>query len=274
MVKPAQSADIMLTNINHPDILSTLNLTSPRLGDTEDFYVELLWQDTPGVLGSPTSCIKQIEKRRANTVNTSSIRVTAGDVEGNAVVALKKQNTGQILWSWHIWVTHYQPDDIQAQSANGEYYEPSAKGSLYKYQDYLFMDRFLGATFTDGNNGDPQWIKSQWYKDTNQASTQLLAKASGFFYQWGRKDPILTATYPDKSSTKLEDTPVYDANGNKINIPDCKLWLDSIKVSIENPLRIMYYSFYNEARSWGTSKSKNIFDPCPEGWRVPHTPLI
>ncbi|MDR1939115.1 MAG: hypothetical protein LBQ73_11555, partial [Tannerellaceae bacterium] len=275
MVKPnGQQIDILLTNINHPDILSTLNLASPRLKDNEDFDVKLLWQDTPGVVGSSNSCIKQIDKMQGTTVNSSYIRVTGGDVEGNAVIVITKKGSTKILWSWHIWVTHYNPDAITPQQ-DGENHSIPANGSLYKHQNYLYMDRFLGAIFTPGNDGSPTWIKSQDYSENNMTTAKLLTKASGYYYQWGRKDPILTLTVtnmPPQGSYKTRDTPVYDAMGQEITISSYILMSNGIDTSIENPLRVMNYSFFREARSWGTSKSKNIFDPCPEGWRVPHSP--
>jgi hypothetical protein len=276
MLKPnGEKVDIALTNVNHPDILSTLNLASPRLADKEDFDVELLWQDTPAPVGNPLSCIGKIEKTISGTVNSSYITVTSGGVEGNAVVALRKQKSGKILWSWHIWVTHYDPDAIANQpTPKEENYLPAAKGSIYKYLNYLYMDRFLGAVFPANNDGSPQYIRSQNYNEKTLTNAHLLTKASGYFYQWGRKDPMLTSTVSRLRDYKLDDTPVYNSSGQKINPPSIILWGDSIKVSIEYPLYMLNYSFYLETRSWGTNKSKNIFDPCPEGWRVPHSPSV
>ena len=70
--------------------------------------------------------------------------------EGNAVIAAKDAS-GNILWSWHIWLT----DQPQAQVYNND------AGTM--------MDRNLGATSaTPGDVG-----------------------ALGLLYQWGRKDPFL-----------------------------------------------------------------------------------
>ena len=70
--------------------------------------------------------------------------------EGNAVIAAKDAN-GNILWSWHIWLT----DQPQAH--------------VYNNNAGTMMDRNLGATSaTPGDVG-----------------------ALGLLYQWGRKDPFL-----------------------------------------------------------------------------------
>ena len=70
--------------------------------------------------------------------------------EGNAVIAAKDAS-GNILWSWHIWLTDYPVDQIYYNSA----------GTL--------MDRNLGAT----------------------SATPGEVGTLGLMYQWGRKDPFL-----------------------------------------------------------------------------------
>ena len=70
--------------------------------------------------------------------------------EGNAVIAAKDAS-GNVLWSWHIWLT----DQPQEQT----YYNNAG----------TMMDRNLGAT----------------------SATPGDAGALGLLYQWGRKDPFL-----------------------------------------------------------------------------------
>lgn len=90
--------------------------------------------------------------------NTFTVTPTAGT--GNAVVAMKN-STGDILYSWHIWVTDYDPEIASTQKSNN---------------GFIFMDRNLGA-FTDG------------YAIT-------LEDTYGLYYQWGRKDPFKSTTLP------------------------------------------------------------------------------
>ncbi len=70
--------------------------------------------------------------------------------EGNAVIAAKDAS-GNILWSWHIWLTD-QP-----------------KEHVYRNNAGTMMDRNLGAT----------------------SATPGDVEALGLLYQWGRKDPFL-----------------------------------------------------------------------------------
>jgi hypothetical protein len=74
-----------------------------------------------------------------------------GTATGNAVIAAK-DGSGKILYSWHIWVTDYNPDSLATQKSNN---------------GFIFMDRNLGAM----------------ENTTTPASY-------GLYYQWGRKDPF------------------------------------------------------------------------------------
>ena len=99
--------------------------------------------------------------------------------EGNAVIAAKDAN-GNILWSWHIWLTD-QP-----------------QGQVYYNDAGTMMDRNLGATSaTPGDVG-----------------------ALGLLYQWGRKDPFLgsssisTITWPSAVSSNSSNGTIAYATAN------------------------------------------------------------
>lgn len=153
--------------------------------------------------------------------------------EGNAVIAAKDAS-GNILWSWHIWLTD-QP-----------------VGQVYCNDAGTMMDRNLGATSeTPGDVG-----------------------ALGLLYQWGRKDPFLgasgiytnakansTITWPSKvSSNEINGTIEY-AMGNPTTF-----------ISYNSYNEDWYYTgdLNTDNTRWTTSKSdKSIYDPCPVRWRVP-----
>ena len=152
--------------------------------------------------------------------------------EGNAVIAAKDAS-GEILWSWHIWLT----DQPQGQ----EYYNNAG----------IMMDRNLGATSaTPGDVG-----------------------ALGLLYQWGRKDPFLgsssissstvaksTISWPSAVSSDSSKGTIAYATANpttfiKYNSNNCD-WYYTGSSSTDNT-------------RWATDKDKSIYDPCPSGWRVP-----
>ena len=98
--------------------------------------------------------------------------------EGNAVIAAQDAD-GNILWSWHIWLT----DQPQSHAYNNN------AGTM--------MDRNLGATSaTPGDVG-----------------------ALGLLYQWGRKDPFLgsaksTITWPSTVSSDSSNGTIAYATAN------------------------------------------------------------
>lgn len=94
-----------------------------------------------------------------------------------------RNDKGDILWSWHVWVTDYHPDATGDASVD----EPETKRKQkYTYgnhpNQYPIMDRNLGALagYT-----------------TIPAEEEDRSKAHGFHYQWGRKDP-----FPSSYTTK------------------------------------------------------------------------
>ena len=153
--------------------------------------------------------------------------------EGNAVIAAKDAS-GNILWSWHIWLT----DQPQAQ--------------VYNNNAGTMMDRNLGATSaTPGDVG-----------------------ALGLLYQWGRKDPFLgsssissstlaksTITWPSKVSSNSSNGTIEYATAHPTTF-----------ITYNSSNYDWYYtgSSSTDNTRWTTSSSaKSIYDPCPAGWRVP-----
>ena len=153
--------------------------------------------------------------------------------EGNAVIAAKDAS-GNILWSWHIWLTD-QP-----------------QGQVYYNNAGTMMDRNLGATSaTPGDVG-----------------------ALGLLYQWGRKDPFLsgdsissdalaksTITWPSAVSSNSSTGTIAYATAHPTTF---------ISLNYDNADWYYTGSFLTDNTRWTTSEtSKSIYDPCPVGWRVP-----
>ena len=151
--------------------------------------------------------------------------------EGNAVIAAKDAS-GNILWSWHIWLTD-QPEGQEYSNGAG-----------------TMMDRNLGATSaTPGDVG-----------------------ALGFLYQWGRKDPFLgsssisestiassTITWPLAVKSDQSNGTIAYATANPTTF---------IKNNTKNYDWYYTGSSSTDDTRW-TESSKSIYDPCPSGWRVP-----
>ena len=153
--------------------------------------------------------------------------------EGNAVIAAKDAS-GNILWSWHIWLT----DQPQAQVYNND------AGTM--------MDRNLGATSaTPGDVG-----------------------ALGLLYQWGRKDPFLGSSSISrntiaKSTITWPSAVKSDSSNGTIDYATAN---PTTYITYNNKNYDWYYTGDSSTDNtrWTTSSSvKSIYDPCPAGWRVP-----
>ena len=153
--------------------------------------------------------------------------------EGNAVIAAKDAS-GNILWSWHIWLT----DEPQGQ----EYYNNAG----------TMMDRNLGATSaTPGDVG-----------------------ALGLLYQWGRKDPFLGSSSISSSSALSKSTITWpEAVLSRSNgTIEYAIAHPTTFITYNNKNNDWYYtgtSSTDNTRWTEFDMAKSKYDPCPVGWRVP-----
>lgn len=206
----------------------------------------LVWQDTRSLISSV-----------AGSGEDGVIVVQTNNASGNAVVAAVKGT--EIVWSWHLWVTDYDPEAAPLVFTN------QTTGVTY-----TMMDRNLGAR-------------------SEKAGT---ADCFGLLYQWGRKDPFVGARGIE------EDVLInkYDIDNNVI--PDRVLLYDwslmnsgdqNIDLAIQNPDAYILAKSGSPTGSqfsdwvtteaadqdndlWGyVSKYKTKYDPCPEGWRISPT---
>lgn len=199
------------------------------LNMNSDISAELLWQDEKNL-------IKSISLADGNKKEASEIRVTTNkEVEGNAVIAIKVGDN--IRWSWHLWITRYDPNTNTSQKP---------------FNERIFMDRNLGALSTTPGN-----------------ITSL-----GTLYQWGRKDPlpgsakITGNTDKELYSINNEIIDIF----KKMPVQDS----DNLANTIINPATLYtaqndWYSNNKYSNNlWNSSTgTKTIYDPCPKGWRVP-----
>lgn len=159
------------------------------------------------------------------------IVVLTGGFQGNAVVALKGNNN-EIKWSWHIWVTE----------------DASDIGTVTMPSGAKLMDRNLGAT------------------------TKVISEAGaiGLQYQFGRKDPFTaSASFGTPSEVLLFG---LDGSNPAIESVDGPR---SLAYVTANPLTYVKSQWVDwcdqDIRTWWNDDSgtKTVYDPCPEGWRVP-----
>lgn len=219
---------------------STQNVTPKKLSGVE---ARILWE---------TGSVRNAVIRSAE-YSDGRICFETGTAHGNAVIGLFDA-AGTCIWSWHIWAVDYDPLSTAKTYSTGA----------------VFMDRNLGAETT--------------------SLTDVRSK--GMYYQWGRKDPFV---YPSSNAPSNSYTPaaVTSLEGYEFKAPGRNATLPiptvsyTIQWSIEHPTVVMVgnpnsASWHNPLNPnlWGnytngttasTVNRKTIYDPCPPGWRVPHT---
>lgn len=112
--------------------------------------------------------------------------------QGNSVIAIR-DNNGNVMWSWHIWVTDESLGTTNLRKIK------SKSGSNMVYQ---FLNFNLGSTDEDTRTYKGRSVKIKIEQVEGNASPAIItiyqnskegvSYISGSpFYQWGRKDPLL-----------------------------------------------------------------------------------
>jgi len=148
---------------------------------------------------------------------------------GNALVAARDES-GKILWSWHIWIPA----------------TPIVTANFGGIMGVDLMDRNLGALVA-----------------TAATDEQIDPTSYGLMYQWGRKDPF-TAADAFKSSS-----PATYAGVPEEMAPGQILLEDAIaNPRLLGHINNGDWCLVANNEFWADAE-KTIYDPCPPGYRVP-----
>ncbi len=214
---------------------------------------------------------------------------TDGKLEGNIMIGVKRLSEADrmdvYLWSWHLWVTSYNPDQRDdAVWGGSQYTYPVTGGNIHRYSGTTWANTYTNVYIMDRNLGA-----------MSATRTDGLAKTGGLYYQHGRKDPFP----PMYEGYKLygidgHSDVKFDAYEGDV-IKRVKNWV-SFATAVKNPFAFYfsheYYTgtspaerasdWYNynagngdqpKNRPWynpdGNVYTKCIYDPCPPGWQVP-----
>lgn len=173
----------------------------PNVEDKKIDHLEIIWQ-TKNCIGDnsdPNNPRVWITPNTEAPIN-SEITVLTGD-EGNALVGAYNSK-GDIIWSWHIWVTPNEPDNL-GNAIVYTTYRWDSKG-IYteepRVPGYAIMPCNIGAlAFRSDDDMSDYSLKA----GTKFPESQI--RTFGTLYQWGRKDPFPPMIY----STGTEDANGY-----------------------------------------------------------------
>lgn len=196
---------------------------------------------------------------------------------GNAIIALRRKGPDNpILWSWHLWITDYDPEEAFGHIPQDEVYAyPVTGGVVHRYEGAVWSGDYARRFIMDRNLGSP-------------SVDNLNAGNGALYYQFGRKDPL----FGDKSVEGSKFT-MIDYN----SIYDPSQPISTLVYSIQNPLVFIDHRDAVSRRAWtegnkynpelfdgtivwhdprtssqhymGTLMEKSVFDPCPPGYMIP-----
>ena len=227
---------------------------------------QVLWQTAPDLVSN----VKLRNGYVYFTLNGEAERGTL--TAGNAVIAVYSEAgaSGDILWSWHIWVTDA---DLDAHLQTWTVHADAAQYSSYR--DPQLMDRNLGALTT---------------ADFSESGTN---ESHGLHYQWGRKDPFIGAD--NSSSQSRVAAPTYDSQNKELgamtkasSFSSAAAWTHVDQKLSRSDIAKYPMAFVSGADNhfwmeetahdlWGLPicgietndlGHKTIYDPCPPGYRV------
>lgn len=270
--------------------IATTDQNKYSLSDGDEWVAEVVWQDSPEDLfyfcddnrTKKEPCCHTVE----GTWPENSIRLRPTGVgTGNVVVGVRKKNhdpeVDGYMWSWHLWITDYDPDYKGGVNDSQSYYAVEG-GGVHRYltgtwktnlpasNGCIIMDRNYGAKRVDASNQQEQ------------------IECSGMYYHFGRKDPFPDPEIPLYCWKKTAET---ERNETEIMVNDAELDAKSkfvkiiyasttIENSVNHPNWIYNNSSYwlteHKTFAWTTyhwnapAAGDDIFDPCPFGWQLPN----
>lgn len=232
----------------------------------------ILWQDVPYL-------VTYVELVHGYVRFSLHEKCRTEGLQGNAVIAVYDES-GNILWSWHIWVNS-GIEDITYPSLT---FEDPENSSQYDYtpnsterktlSNVRIMNMNLGAT------------KASWQAGEDLEDLEDLLDCYGFYYQWGRKDPSPIPSSYNYGQSDMTTKPYYYMDeGERKRVYRYLDLSPTVEMGALHPLDIVAPSQFTQAyvndwlfdsvdQLWGYNPStqkvekKTIYDPCPYGYRV------
>lgn len=241
------------------------------LGDA--WTAEILWQDVPEPEfirfvdpangGLPTTTMQGTGPDQRITLTAKS------GSAGNALIGIKKVGHEGVgyLWSWHLWVTDYNPDRRVAPQ-DGVYCYAVQGGAVHRYRGYLW------------EGPDAPYLNKYTMDRSFGARHAGYSSTGAIFYQFGRKDPMPGTygnTFYDATGTPLSSADPMNPGTNNPPMPQGV----TLATGVLNPTAWYCMSQTGNWTNEGTSTGypwndpqpgldrKSIFDPCPPGWKLP-----
>lgn len=228
---------------------------------------ELVWQDVMDL-------VTDIKYNAGSNGGNISFKVDRFSIQqGNAVIAIKDASNN-VLWSWHIWVTDENIDNvIEVTNYQNVKYNIMPVNLGWCDDDVTtYAERSCKVRFTAGDASKEVTIR--------QVSASITIRGNHPYYQWGRKDPLRPSnglantnkTWYDKNGTSSQSNPATENFSagvtcimNYILKPDVMQY----QASGDNA----YANLWSVDNTVYTANDnpvvKTVYDPSPVGFKLP-----
>lgn len=257
------------------------NYSNNILGTTGKWRVELIaynFNNDDNSISFTKSTGKGIKDKEGN-LEYFEVSVKA-NTKGNVIVALYPEgqpSTSGALWSWHLWITDYTPDDALARSPEAGVYEyPVTGGVVHRYEGNAWKEggKYANSYIMDRNLGAA---------DVNYHGRGNNLGQGALYFQFGRKDPIfgVQPVYGEFGTTDVTETTLSTSVRYSVMYPLKYMYPRGLTTSsryawtlgnIYNPTTNDKTILWNDpetATGGSNPGGKSIFDPCPPGYCLP-----
>lgn len=296
--------------------------TGGLITNSINWEVELYWQDRADLVTNKSEyadsriTLSKSSGQGALEDGYFSVTVPTEAGSGNFLVAIRTVNgsvRSDIFWSWHFWVTDYNPDQPVSIMGNKWTY-PVPGGQVERYGSPVFgfpnnvMVTSNPLVYSHNYAGyDPtvtvtapyaQAVVMDRYVGALNSDHLRPAMRGALFYQFGRKDPLpgtykiynidgvelTTSTTPKWNSTNANSEVVtagknmipYSINNPLIHLQSSGDWSglnENTFLWLDGNIKFSDNTIDNVRNRTGRH-GKSIYDPCPLGWKMPFIDLV
>ncbi len=248
---------------------------------------EVLWSSTPGIVSDVAINGDNVEFK----VNKANMK------EASVIIGIKNSEpdgsygVGNVLWSWHIWITSKDVVDTD----NGYFMREPLGFRHTKWQGTSYQqDRKVRLTFTQTRTGKTAQV------EFTQKAASMEREGEAMYYQQGRKDPLyptspmaLQTPGPNPDALRRGFTLINSVKYASVMARPRKLWSNPTTKGNWDWMTIStgdigngepYYSesvvanttYFNlwdanngQGHGYTGTFVKTVYDPSPVGFRVP-----
>ena len=176
------------------------------IGENDEWKAVFIWQDIPGkqVMYFCDEKGSNITKSHAFPDYASlteyyaegkghePIRFKLVDTEtyGNVLIGIRKNGVSDYLWSWHLWVTDYNPDAAPTPSQARTLYNNYSANGMYVENGVFEMDKHPVKYINGGTSLEPIYGNAQCFGNVQHFyqyyTTKYWTGASATIWDWDK----------------------------------------------------------------------------------------